>query len=138
MLDVCVSYEPIYNGKRKVGNPAYIEFTIYDTIEQMQQALAKKQKAQEPASLFAEAEEVKPGEKEWQQLVAMLDGDIGEELRKVMFVSYDEKTVLLKASREQCKKVESCLSDDVIAHVKECSKQVFGKVIAWNYSLSDN
>lgn len=138
LLDVCVSYEPIYNGKRKVGNPAYIEFSIYDTIEQMQQALAKKQKAQEPASLFAEAEEVKPGESEWQQLVAMLDGDIGEELRKVVFLSYDGKTVLLKASREQCKKVESCLSDDVIAHVKKCSKQVFGKVIKWNYSVSDN
>ena len=138
LLDVCVSYEPIYNGKRKVGNPAYIEFTIYDTIEQMQQALARKQKAQEPASLFAEAEEVKPGEKEWRQLVAMLDGDIGEELRKVAFVSYNGKTVLLRASREQCKMVESCLSDDVIAHVKKCSKQVFGKVIAWNYSLSDN
>lgn len=138
MLDVCVSYEPIYNGKRKVGNPAYIEFTIYDTIGQMQQALAKKQKVQEPASLFAEADEVKPGEKEWQQLVDMLDGDIGEELRKVAFVSYDGKTVLLKASREQCKKVESCLSDDVIAYVKKCSKQVFGKVIKWNYSLSDN
>ena len=137
-IDVCISYEPIYNGKRKVGNPAYIEFTIYDTIEQMQQALARKQKAQEPASLFAAAEEVKPGEKEWRQLVGMLDGDIGEELRKVAFVSYNGKTVLLKASREQCKKVESCLSDDVIAHVKKCSKQVFGKVIAWNYSLSDN
>ena len=137
-IDVCISYEPIYNGKRKVGNPAYIEFTIYDTIEQMQQALARKQKAQEPASLFAAAEEVKPGEKEWRQLVGMLDGDIGAELRKVVFVSYDGKTVLLKASREQCKKVESCLSDDVIAHVKKCSKQVFGKVIAWNYSLSDN
>ena len=137
-IDVCISYEPIYNGKRKVGNPAYIEFTIYDTIEQMQQALARKRKAQEPASLFAEAEEVKSGEKEWQQLVAMLDGDIGEELRKVAFVSYNGKTVLLRASREQCKRVESCLSDDVIAHVKKCSKQVFGKVIAWNYSLSDN
>lgn len=138
LLDVCVSYEPIYNGKRKVGNPAYIEFTIYDTIEQMQQALARKQKAQGPASLFAVAEEVKPGEKEWRQLVGMLDGDIVEELRKVAFVSYNGKTVLLRASREQCKKVESCLSDDVIAHVKKCSKQVFGKVIAWNYSLSDN
>ena len=137
-IDVCISYEPIYNGKRKVGNPAYIEFTIYDTIEQMQQALARKQKAQEPASLFAAAEEVKPGEKEWRQLVAMLDGDIGEELRKVAFVSYNGKTVLLRARREQCKRVESCLSDDVIAHVKKCSKQVFGKVIAWNYSLSDN
>lgn len=137
-IDVCISYEPIYNGKRKVGNPAYIEFTIYDTIGQMQQSLARKQKAQEPASLFAEAEEVKPGEKEWRQLVGMLDGDIGEELRKVAFVSYNGKTVLLRARREQCKRVESCLSDDVIAHVKKCSKQVFGKVIAWNYSLSDN
>ena len=137
-IDVCISYEPIYNGKRKVGNPAYIEFTIYDTIEQMQQALARKQKAQEPASLFAAAEEVRPGEKEWRQLVGMLDGDIGEELRKVAFVSYNGKTVLLRARREQCKRVESCLSDDVIAHVKKCSKQVFGKVIAWNYSLSDN
>lgn len=135
-IDVCISYEPIYNGKRKVGNPAYIEFTIYDTIEQMQQALAKKQQIQKSGSLFDE--ETKPGEKEWQQLVAMLDGDIGEELRKVVFVSYDGKTVLLRASREQCKKVESCLSDDVIAHVKKCSKQLFGKVIAWNYSVSDN
>ena len=137
-IDVCISYEPIYNGKRKVGNPAYIEFTLYDTIEQMQQALARKQKAQEPASLFTAAEEVKPGESEWQRLVAMLDGDIGEELRKVAFVSYDGEAVLLRANREQCKKVESCLSDDVIAHVKKCSKQVFGKVIKWNYSLSDN
>ena len=135
-IDVCISYEPIYNGKRKVGNPAYIEFTIYDTIEQMQQALVKKQKAQQPTSLFDD--DVKPGENEWQQLVAMLDGDIGVELRKVAFVSYDGKTVLLKASREQFKKVESCLSDDIIAHVKKCSKQVFGKVIEWNYSLSDN
>lgn len=137
-IDVCISYEPIYNGKRKVGNPAYIEFTIYDTIEQMQQALAKKQQTQKSGSLFDESDEVKPGEKEWQQLVEMLDGDIGEELRKVVFLSYDGKTVLLRASREQCKKVESCLSDDVISHVKKCSKQVFGKVIAWNYSLSDN
>ena len=135
-IDVCISYEPIYNGKRKVGNPAYIEFTIYDNIEQMQQALAKKQKVQQPTSLFDD--DVKQGKNEWQQLVAMLDGDIGEELRKVVFVSYDGKTVLLKASREQCKKVEGCLSDDVIAHVKKCSKQVFGKVIEWNYSLSDN
>ena len=137
LLDVCVSYEPIYSGKRKVGNPTYIEFTIYDTIGEMQQAILQRQQKQQ-LNLFADTQGFKPGEKEWQQLIAMLDGDIGEELRKVAFVSYDGKTVLLKASREQCKKVESCLSDDVIAHVKKCSKQVFGKVIKWNYSLSDN
>lgn len=137
LLDVCVSYEPIYSGKRKVGNPTYIEFTIYDTIGEMQQAILQRQQKQQ-LNLFADTKGFKPGEKEWHQLIAMLDGDIGVELRKVVFVSYDGKTVLLKASREQCKKVESCLSDDVISHVKKCSKQVFGKVIKWNYSLSDN
>lgn len=134
-IDVCISYEPIYNGKRKVGNPAFIEFTVYDTIEQMQQALAKKQQVQQPASLFGE--EVKPGEREWQQLVAMLDGDIVSELRKVAFVSYNGKTILLKASREQRKKVESCLSDNIIAHINKCSKQIFGKVTEWSYFLPD-
>ena len=139
MLDVCVSYEPIYNGKRKVGNPAYIEFTIYDTIEQMQQALAKKQQAQEPASLFSEAEEVfKPGEKDWQMFVATLHGDVGKELRKVEFVSYDGKTVLINASREQCQKIEKYLTDDVLKYIKNHAKKIFGKVIGWNYFLSDN
>ena len=139
MLDVCVSYEPIYNGKRKVGNPAYIEFTIYDTIEQMQQAIEKKQKTQEPASLFAEAEEVfKPGEKDWQMFVSTLHGDVGKELRKVEFVSYDGKTVLIKASREQCQKIEEYLTDDVLKYMKNHAKKIFGKVIGLNYSLSDN
>lgn len=136
LLDVCVSYEPIYNGKRKVGNPAYIEFTIYDTIGQMQQATLQRQQNQQ-LNLFADAEEIKPGEKEWQQLVSMLKGKIGEELRKVEFLSYDGKTILLRASREQCQKVESCLSDDVIKQVKTCSVKVFGKMINWNYSLLD-
>lgn len=136
-IDVCISYEPIYNGKRKVGNPAFIEFTVYDTIEQMQQTLTKKQQSQQSVSLFDEAEVIKPGEKEWQQLVTMLHGEIGEELQKVEFVSYDGKTVLIKASRAQCQKIEKCLTDDVINYIKKCSKQVFGKVIGWKYSLSD-
>ena len=134
LLDVCVSYEPIYNGKRKVGNPAYIEFTIYDTIEQMQHAMQQRQQEQQ-LTLFAE--EVKPGEREWQQLLAMLVGEAGDELRKVGFVSYDGSTILLKASREQCEKVERCLTDEVIKHVKKCSIKVFGKTVKWNYSLSD-
>lgn len=136
LLDVCVSYEPIYSGKRKVGNPTYIEFTIYDTIGEMQQAILQRQQKQQ-LNLFADTQGFKAGEKEWQQLVSMLGGELGEELRKVEFVSYDGKTVLLKSSMEQYEKVENCLSGDVIAHVKKCSMQVFGKVIAWNYSLSD-
>lgn len=136
MLDVCVSYKPIYNGKRKVGNPAYIEFTIYDTIEQMQQALAKKQQAQEPVSLFAESEEVKHGEKEWKQLVAMLDGDICVELRKVSFVSYDGKKVLIKATSEQWQRIENCLTDAVIARIRDLIKRIFGKPVTWKYLIA--
>ena len=101
----------------------------------MQQAIAKKQKVQQLTSLFAD--EVKPGEKEWQQLVAMLDGDIGEELRKVEFVSYDGKTVLINASREQCQKIEKDLTDDVLKYMKNHAKKIFGKVIWLNYFLSD-
>lgn len=36
LLDVCVSFESVYNGKRKVGNPAFIRFNIYNTIEEME------------------------------------------------------------------------------------------------------
>ena len=134
-----------YNGVPKAveqphrWNGTMEEFVFY-IMEQWIKQHSAQPEPQQQTLVFADEEEIKPkpGEKEWQQLVAMLDGDIGAELCKVMFVSYDGKTVLLKASREQCKKVEGCLSDDVIAHVKKCSKKVFGKVIEWNYSLSDN
>lgn len=134
MLDVCVSYKPIYNGKRKVGNPAYIEFTIYDTIEQMQQAFAKKQEIQRLTSLFVD--EAKSGEKEWQQFVAMLDGDIGAELRKVAFVSYDGKKILIKATSEQRQRIENCLTDAVVARNRDLLKQVFGKSVTWRYFIA--
>lgn len=132
-----------YNGVPKAveqphrWNGTMDDFVFY-IMEQWIKHHSAKPEMQQQMFDFAADDEVKPGEKEWQQLVAMLDGDIGEELRKVVFASYDGKTVLLKASREQCKKVESCLSDDVIAHVKKYSKQVFGKVIEWNYALSYN
>ena len=134
MLDVCVSYEPIYNGKRKVGNPAYIEFTIYDTIRQMQQALAKKQQVQEPASLFDA--EVNPGEKEWQQLVEMLDGDISLELQKLVFLSYDGNKILVKATSEQRQRIENYMTDDVVARIRDLLKRAFGKSVTWKYFIA--
>ena len=98
--------------------------------------LQRKQKQQ--LNLFADTQGFKPGEKEWQQLVSMLGGELGDELRKVEFVSFDGKGIILKACREQCQKVESCLTDDVIKQVKAFSTKVFGKVVNWNYSLLDN
>ena len=133
-IDVCISYEPIYNGKRKVGNPAFIEFTIYDTIEQMQQALAKKQQTQQSASLFDD--DVKPGEKEWQQLVEMLDGDISLELQKLVFLSYDGNKILIKATSEQRQRIENYMTDDVVARIRDLLKRAFGKSVTWKYFIA--
>ncbi len=83
LLDVCISYEPVYNGKRKVGNPAFIRFNIYDTIEEMQKATNPEAYQ---ASLFAKQEEEKkrqepiiedyPGKyaEEWKQFLQQYDG----------------------------------------------------------------
>jgi hypothetical protein len=83
LLDVCISYEPVYNGKRKVGNPAFIRFNIYDTIDEMQKATNPEAYQ---ASLFAKQEEEKkrqepviedyPGKyaEEWEQFLQQYDG----------------------------------------------------------------
>ena len=135
MLDVCVSYEPIYNGKRKVGNPAYIEFTIYDSIEQMQQALAKKQKAQEPASLFDE--KVKSGEKEWQQFLCLIDKEIAADFQKAQFLSYDGMYLILGVTnRDVPTMIEKHFDKkDVLNHVEKCLTKTFGKTITLKYKL---
>ena len=135
MLDVCVSYEPIYNGKRKVGNPAYIEFTIYDTIEQMRQALAKKQEIQRLASLFVD--EVKPGEKEWQQFLCLIDKEIAADFQKARFLSYDGMYLILGVTnRDVPTMIEKHFDKkDVLNHVEKCLTKTFGKTITLKYKL---
>ena len=135
MLDVCVSYEPIYNGKRKVGNPAYIEFTIYDTIEQMRQALAKKQEIQRLTSLFVD--EVEPGEKEWQQFLCLIDKEIAADFQKARFLSYDGMYLILGVTnRDVPTMIEKHFDKkDVLNHVEKCLTKTFGKTITLKYKL---
>ena len=134
-IDVCISYEPIYNGKRKVGNPAFIEFTIYDTIEQMQQALAKKQQTQQSASLFDD--EVKPGEKEWQQLLRLIDKDLAADLRKAQFLSYKGTYLLLGIPNKALyTMIEEHFNDIAVKkHIEQCLAKVFGKAITMKYKI---
>ena len=135
MLDVCVSYEPIYNGKRKVGNPAYIEFTIYDTIAQMRQALAKKQEIQRLTSLFVD--EVEPGEKEWQQFLCLIDKEIAADFQKARFLSYDGMYLILGVTnRDVPTMIEKHFDKkDVLNHVEKCLTKTFGKTITLKYKL---
>ena len=135
-LDVCVSYEPIYNGKRKIGNPAFIEFSVYDTIEQMKQATQQGQQEQ-PQSLFAEAEEMKPGEKEWQQFLCLIDKEIAADFQKARFLSYDGMYLILGVTnRDVPAMIEKHFDKkDVLNHVEKCLAKTFGKTITLKYKL---
>lgn len=111
-IDVCVSYEPIYNGKRKVGNPAFIEFTVYDTIEQMQQAEDRKRRAQQSASLFDEAEEVKPGEKEWDAFLTAYRGAFANIIYNFRFYRFENNTVHVTGPRDMYARFQSAIADN--------------------------
>lgn len=135
-LDVCVSYEPIYNGKRKVGNPAFIEFYVYDTIEQMQQATRQRQQKQQPG-LFADAEEIKPGEKEWQMFLRLLDKRLASDLSKVRYMAFKDGTVCLAVSNEaQIETIEEHFADiAVLNHAQKCAVKIYGKKISLIYKI---
>lgn len=128
LLDVCISYEPIYNGKRKVGNPAFIKFRIYDTIEEMIKATNPQQ-----TMLFAEE---KPGEKEWQTLLSILKDPIVEYLKPLPLAMYDGKTIFVTATQDQVTELEKHLTQTSIAAIHECMKRTFCKVVDFNYRVA--
>ena len=111
-LDVCVSYEPIYNGKRKVGNPAFIEFYVYDTLEQMQSEEMRKQQTGQPASLFAEVEEVKPGEKEWDAFLTAYRGAFANIIYNFRFYRFENDTVHVTGPRDMYVRFQSAFADN--------------------------
>lgn len=131
LLDICVSYEPVYNGKRKVGNPAFIKFCIYDSIEDMRKAT--QQHPQQQTMIFADE---KPGEKEWQKLLSILKDPVVEYLKPLPLFSYDGKSILIAATKEQMNEVEKHLSQESVKAIHECMKKVFGKQINFSYKLT--
>ena len=126
LLDVCVSYEPVYKGKRKVGNPAFIRFNIYDTIEEME----KVQKATHPELIFADD---KPGEREWRMLVDMYKGELLAYMKPLKFFSYDGEHLFVSATEGQRIAFEQHITIEEKRMFIECMKKVFGKVVEFNY-----
>ena len=122
LLDVCVSFEPVYNGKRKVGNPAFIRFNIYGTIDEMQKAINPEAYQ---SSLFAKQEEEKkrqepfiedyPGKyaDEWNKFLAQYEGFFKPWLLKAkhyganaagfMSIRFDDKQTL-ESFNDECEK----------------------------------
>lgn len=118
LLDVCVRYRPVYSGNRKVGNPSFIAFYIYDTIEEMLKATA---------------------EDGWRELLETYKGVMLSCLIPFKVFSYDGKTLTLTATKEQIMAFENSpnLNTEEIKLLRDCLKKIFGKPTAWNYKISE-
>ena len=115
-IDVCMRYEPFYNGKRKVGNPNFIRFFVYDTIEEMQKATAIDG---------------------WKKLLETYNGVMLPYLMPFKVSSYDGNLLVLSATIEQMKAFEDNehLSQEEITLLKDCLKKIFGKPTSWKYKV---
>lgn len=128
LLDVCVSYEPIYNGKRKVGNPAFIKFRIYDTIEELQRDTASCQ-----SGLFQNMDNL--GVREWEALKVNYLGSFGEFLRPLSVHSYDGIDLIVNATQQQASDIERALNDKEIETFHKAMKKFFGKIVRLKYNI---
>ena len=114
LLDVCVSYEPVYNGKRKVGNPAFIRFNIYDSIGEMQKAEAVHC---------------------WRSVLNTYNGIMTEFLSPFVVIAYDGAVLTLEGTQPEIQAYEEHLTEEEIASLGDCIKNAFGHPIRWRYKV---
>ncbi len=128
LLDVFVTYEAVYNGKRKIGTPYFIRFCTYSTLEEYQKATAPQQ-----GDLFADK---KLGAKEWQEVLRLCPASIADRLKAFGFHSYDGVNLILDAdSKEQTQAFESSLSDNALKTFEIALRKAFGKKVNLNYYI---
>ena len=129
-----------YNGVPKAveqphrWNGTMEEFVFY-IMEQWIKQHTETQVVQQP-SLFAD-DEVKPGEKEWQQLLRLIDKDLADDLRKAQFLSYKGTYILLGIpNRALYTMIEERFNDIAVRnHTEKCLEKVFGKTITMKYKI---
>ena len=129
-----------YNGVPKAveqphrWNDTMEEFVFY-IMEQWIKQHTETQVVQQP-SLFAD-DEVKPGEKEWQQLLRLIDKDLASDLRKAQFLSYKGTYILLGIpNRALYTMIEERFNDIAVRnHTEKCLAKVFGKTITMKYKI---
>ncbi len=129
LLDVFVTYEPVYNGKRKIGTPYFIRFNTYATIDEYNKATAKVQQGE----LFAAD---KPGTKEWQKVMELCPAGLAERLRAFTLYAYDGECVVLDAkSKEQIAVFEKSLTKEDMTAFRDCLEKGFGKPVQLKYHI---
>lgn len=128
LIDICVSYEPVYTGKKKVGNPAFIRFNIYDTIADLQNATVP---VQQSGNLFQQPMK-KAGEEELQRMKDMSTGVLANMLKPFRLYSYDGKMLRLTGTGKDIERLENNMAD-VRGQLRELLSQVFGKPVDLGY-----
>lgn len=129
-----------YNGVPKAveqphsWNGTMEEFVFYIMGQWIKQHSVKSGPQQQTFA-FAEAEEIKPGEKEWQQFLRLIDKDLAADLQKAQFLSYDGTYIFLGVPNKILPTmIEERFKDIVVLnHTKKCSAKVFGKIITLKY-----
>lgn len=132
----------VYNGVPKaVEQPHRWSGTMEDFVFYiMEQWIKQQTKNKEPMQqtfAFDTEPTPKPGEKEWQQFVAMLDRDLAADLKKISFLSYKDNRVILGVKNfAQSEMIDKHFDDvAVLNHTKKCAIKVFGKPINISYKI---
>ena len=131
-----------YNGVPKAveqphsWNGTMEEFVFYIMGQWIKQHSAKLGQQQQTFA-FAEAEEIKPGEKEWQMYLRLIDKQLASDLSKVRYLSFKDGAVCLGVeNKSQVEMIEEHFVDvAVLSHAQKCAVKIFGKKISLNYKI---
>ncbi len=107
LLDVSVTYTPVYSGKRKIGTPYYIRFNIYATVEDYNKATA------------AEA---------WNQFLNTYNGMLRQYFFSMKFLSCEGNALLLEGTNATIDAIDNGLRQNAEegALIQDAIKKTFG------------
>lgn len=131
-----------YNGVPKAVEQPHswngtMESFVFYIMEQWIKQHSANPEPQQQTFAFAEAEEVKPGEKEWQMYLRLIDKDLASDLSKVRYMSFKDGTVHLGVmNKAQIEMIEKHFEDvAVLNHAQKCAAKIFGKAINLGYQF---
>ena len=114
-----------------------MEDFVFYIMEQWIKQHSTKPEPRQMTFAFAESEEVKPGEKEWQMYLRLIDKQLASDLSKVRYISFDDGVVCLGVeNKAQVEMIEEHFADvAVLNHAQQCAVKTFGKKISLNYKI---
>ena len=129
-----------YNGVPKaVEQPHRWNGTMEDFVFYIMEQWIKQHNANSEQQMFdfAEADEVKSGEKEWQMYLRLLEKGLASDLAKVSFMSFKDGVVCLGVkSKAQIEMIEEHFNDiAVLNHTQKCAVKIFGKKLSLGYKI---